>query len=68
MSRNLMSTRNRNAVIEVARATVGAQLRAPEVAELLAELPPGRPEKVTRPDLPPAEWPPLVDLQPRAAT
>ncbi len=68
MSRNLMSTRNRNAVIEVARATVGAQLRAPDVAELLAELPPGRPEKVTRPDLPPAEWPPLVDLQPRAAT
>ena len=59
MSRNLMSTRNRNAVIEVARATVAAQLRAPDVAELLAELPAGRPEKVTRPDLPPAEWPPL---------
>ena len=68
MSRNLMSTRNRNRVIEVARRTVAEQLRDPEVAELLAGLPPGRPEKVARPQLPPSEWPPLSELQPRPAT
>jgi NTE family protein len=68
MSRNLMSTRNRNRVIEVARRTVTEQLRDPDVAELLAELPAGRPEKVARPDLPPSEWPPLSELQPRPAT
>jgi NTE family protein len=63
MSRNLMSTRNRNRVIAVARRTVAAQLRAPENAELLRPLPAGRPEKVRRPDAPPSEWPPLVELQ-----
>ena len=35
MSRNLMSTRNRNEVIEVAQLTVAAQLADPEIAELL---------------------------------
>ena len=63
MSRNLMSTRNRNGVIAVARETVAAQLRSSEHADLLAALPPGRPEKVRRPDAPPAEWPPLAELQ-----
>ena len=62
MSRNLMSTRNRNRVIEVARQTVAAQLREPENAELLGTLPAGRPEKVSRPDAPPEEWPGLVGL------
>jgi NTE family protein len=63
MSRNLMSTRNRNQVIAVARRTVAAQLQLHEHAELLAGLPPGRPEKVRRPDGPPSEWPPLAELQ-----
>jgi NTE family protein len=63
MSRNLMSTRNRNQVIAVARRTVAAQLQLPEHADLLGGLPPGRPEKVRRPDAPPSEWPPLAELQ-----
>jgi NTE family protein len=63
MSRNLMSTRNRNQVIAVARRTVAAQLRSREHAELLAQLPAGRPEKTRRPDGPPADWPPLAELQ-----
>jgi NTE family protein len=63
MSRNLMSTRNRNRVIAVARRTVASQLRSREHAELLAALPPGRPEKIHRPDAPPADWPPLAELQ-----
>ena len=62
MSRNLMSTGNRNRVIEVARQTVAAQLREPANAELLGGLPRGRPEKVNRPDLPPEDWPGLVGL------
>lgn len=63
MSRNLMSTKNRNRVIEVARRTVAAQLRDAEHADLLGALPAGRPEKVRRPEAPPAEWPPLIELQ-----
>jgi len=61
MSRNLMSTRNRNRVIEVARRTVARQLSEPQNAELLAELPPGAPERIERPAGPPAEWPTLVE-------
>ena len=68
MSRNLMSTRNRNQVIEVARRTVAEQLREPGAAELLSRLPAGRPEKVTRPDVPTSQWPSLDELQPRPAT
>ncbi len=68
MSRNLMSTRNRNQVIEVARRTVAEQLREPGAAELLSRLPAGRPEKVTRPDVPTSQWPSLGELQPRPAT
>jgi NTE family protein len=63
MSRNLMSTRNRNRVIEVARRTVARQLREPESASLLARLPAGRPEKVRRPAGPASRWPPLAELQ-----
>lgn len=63
MSRNLMSTRNRNRVIEVARRTVAAQLREPANAELLAGLPPGPPEKTRRPSGPPSEWASLRELQ-----
>jgi len=68
MSRNLMSTANRNRVIEVARQTVAAQLRESEHGDLLADLPPGAPETVRRPDTPPAEWPLLRDLQERASS
>jgi NTE family protein len=63
MSRNLMSTRNRNRVIEVARRTVAAQLAEPENAELLAGLPAGAPERIERPPGPPSEWPTLLELQ-----
>jgi NTE family protein len=63
MGLNLMSTRNRNRVIEVARATVADQLRRSPRRDLLAELPAGRPEKVRRPSGPPSEWPPLAALR-----
>jgi hypothetical protein len=64
---NLMSTKNRNPVIETARRTVARQLREPVVAEMLAGLPQGQPEKVRRPAGPPSEWPPLRELQARRA-
>src|SRR5215208_3898019 len=67
MGPNLMRRGNRNKVIEVARRTVARQLSDPANRELLEGLPPGRPEKVRRPDGPPSEWPPLIDLQRRAA-
>ena len=57
MGSNLMSTRNRNPVIETAFRTVSEQLRAPEVREALADLPPGEPHKVARPPGPPSTWP-----------
>ena len=57
MGPNLMSTRNRNPVIETAVETVSEQLRAPEVLEALADLPPGEPAKVARPPGPPSTWP-----------
>jgi NTE family protein len=63
MGPNLMRSGNRNKVIEVARRTVARQLADPANRELLTGLPAGRPEKVRRPDGPPSEWPPLVELQ-----
>ena len=65
MGTNLMSTGRRNEVIAVATRTVTEQLRAPEVGELLAELPKGAPEKVHRPDERPSRWPKLRDLSER---
>src|SRR3954469_13840574 len=65
MGPNLMSTRNRNPVIQTAIRTVTQQLRAPECAELLADLPPGNPYRVRRPDGPPSTWP--QDLLPGRA-
>src|SRR4051794_30064329 len=62
MGPNLMSRRNRNPVIDTAIRTVGAQLREPGNRELLADLPPGNPYKVRRPDGPPSTWP--ADLLP----
>ncbi len=68
MSRNLMSTANRNRVIEVARETAARQLRESGQRQLLDLLPAGAPETVRRPDTPPSEWPLLRDLQSRAST
>ncbi len=63
MGPNLMSSKGRNDVIELARRTVAEQLRAGPRSDLLAELPPGRPEKLSRPAGPPSGWPPLLELQ-----
>ncbi len=60
MGSNLMSGRRRHEVIETAIETVGRQLEAPEARELLADLAPGEPHKLRRPDGPPASWPPIV--------
>jgi NTE family protein len=63
ISRNLMSNRNRNRVIDTARRTVAAQLQAPEVQELLAELPPGDERRVRRPEGDPSSWPGLEEMR-----
>jgi NTE family protein len=65
MGPNLMSTRNRNPVIQTAIQTVGEQLHAEGVAELLDGLPQGNPYRVRRPDGPPSTWP--QDLLPGRA-
>jgi NTE family protein len=65
MGPNLMSTRNRNPVIETAIRTVREQLRDPAVADVLVDLPPGNPYRVSRPSGPPSTWP--ADLLPGQA-
>jgi NTE family protein len=60
MGPNLMSGRRRNEVIETAIRTVTAQLRASDITERLAGLPPGQAHKLRRPDGPPSSWPPIV--------
>jgi NTE family protein len=57
MGPNLMSVRNRNRVIEVARRTVAGQLAEPRNRELLAGLPPGDPRAIRRPQGPTSQWP-----------
>jgi NTE family protein len=57
MGSNLMSRKKRHPVIELARRTVAEQLRAPEVAALLRDLPPGEPHTIARPDGHPSTWP-----------
>ena len=57
MGPNLMSTRNRNPVIQTAIRTVREQLQAPEVRKLLAALPPAPAYKIVQPPGPPSEWP-----------
>jgi NTE family protein len=59
MGRNLMSASRRDQVIETAERTVLDQLRRPEVAPLVRDLPKGEPHKIRRPDGPPSSWPPL---------
>jgi NTE family protein len=67
MGRNLMARKRRHEVILTAQRTVLEQLRAPAVAELLRDLPPGEPHKVARPDGDPSTWPPLGPAARRAA-
>jgi NTE family protein len=65
MGPNLMATGNRNPVIETAIRTVGEQLRAPGVSELLDGLPPGEKHKLERPPGPPSTWPDTLLATPR---
>ncbi|GAC1439170.1 MAG: hypothetical protein NVSMB51_16690 [Solirubrobacteraceae bacterium] len=66
MGPNLMSRRNRNAVIELAVATVSKQLRELAPGSRLTRLRPGRDERVRRPDGHPSTWP--ADLLPARAS
>ena len=60
MGRNLMSGARRNEVIETAQRTVREQLRQPEIADKLQDLPPGESHKIRMPPEPPSEWPDLL--------
>jgi hypothetical protein len=60
-----MSKANRNEVIATAQETTAAQLSSPGIAELLATLPAGDPDMVSRPDSPTWEWPGLEELSAR---
>jgi NTE family protein len=57
MGGNLMSSRRRHEVIELAVQTVADQLRKANVRELLADLPPGDPDRIRRPTGAPTGWP-----------
>jgi NTE family protein len=57
MGPNLMSSKNRNPVIQTAIRTVREQLNRPGVRELLDELPEGPDYKIHEPDGPPSTWP-----------
>jgi NTE family protein len=57
MGPNLMSTKNRNPVIETAIRTVREQLQSDGIKQLLQDLPQGPDHKVREPDGPPSEWP-----------
>jgi hypothetical protein len=54
-----MRRTGRHDVIEMARRTVGDQLRDPAIADLLTGMPKGQPHKVSRPPGDPATWPPI---------
>jgi NTE family protein len=60
MGGNLMSSRRRNEVIELAVETVAEQLRRPAVRRLLEGLPAGEPDRIRRPAGPPSAWPSFV--------
>src|SRR5207244_12807498 len=65
MGPNLMSTRNRNPVIQTAIRTVRDQLRRPEAREVLATLRPGPDYKIFEPSGPPSMWPDTLPGAPR---
>ncbi len=60
MGTNLMSTRRRHTVIEVATRTVAEQLHDPAVRNRLDGLPPGEEHMLRRPPGPASGWPPLA--------
>lgn len=60
MGANLMSTKRRHEVIEVATRTVAEQLREPRARERLADLPAGEDHMLRRPPGPATGWPPLA--------
>ncbi|MFY9616282.1 MAG: hypothetical protein WAT58_12870, partial [Candidatus Dormiibacterota bacterium] len=63
MGTNWLSGRKRHAVIEQAIETVGAQLRAPEMRQLLEGLPPGESYRVKEPtDIPVETWSEIVGV------
>ena len=62
MGRNLMSGRRRHEMVQLASRTVAEQLRAPEVATRLRDLPPGAPERIARPPGIPSEWPTVLGV------
>jgi NTE family protein len=59
MGGNLMSTRRRHQVLELATRTVAKQLRSTGMRELLSALPAGEPTRVRRPASDSPEWPGL---------
>ncbi|MEA2481757.1 MAG: hypothetical protein QOJ07_3679 [Thermoleophilaceae bacterium] len=63
MGVNLMSSRRRHEVIETAIRTVGEQLRAPGIRELVHDLPAGEPHKIARPAGHPSTWPAVLPNQ-----
>jgi NTE family protein len=60
MGGNLMSSRRRNEVIELAVETVAEQLRRPAVRRQLEGLPAGEADRIRRPAGPPSAWPSFV--------
>jgi NTE family protein len=60
MGGNLMSRSRRHEVIEVAAASVRAQLRRPRLRQALRDLPAGDPARITQPAGPAATWPRFV--------
>jgi NTE family protein len=57
MGPNLMSTKNRNPVIQTAIRTVREQLQGDGVRRLLADLPQGADHRIREPDGPISDWP-----------
>ena len=57
MGSNLMSSRRRQQVIEIAAGTVAEHLRSSPVGARLAQLPAGDPRLLRRPAGPPSTWP-----------
>jgi hypothetical protein len=63
MGPNLMSRKDRNPVIEIARRTVAEQLDRAEHRDALGDLPPGDERRVHRPPGDPRDWPELAEIQ-----
>ncbi len=57
MGGNLMASKRRHEVIETAVRSVTEHLRETPLGERLAQLPPGDPRVVRRPEAPPSTWP-----------